>query len=105
MSDDRVSVTVRVQPGARRAGFVGVVDGVLKLAVTAPPVDGAANAAAVRALAAELGVRPRAVTLVGGERSRLKRFAIDGLSASEVEQRLASVRAACSPPSGHAEPG
>src|SRR5690606_3702002 len=50
---------VRVQPGARTTGFVGWFGELPKLAVTAPPVDGAANEAAIAALADAFGRRPR----------------------------------------------
>lgn len=75
---------VRVQPGARRTAFVGWFGDLPKLAVAAAPVDGAANDAAVGALAAAFGVRPRQVRLVGGASSRTKRFEIDGLDDDEI---------------------
>lgn len=79
---------LRIQPGARQTRFVGWYGDVPKLAVAAPPVDGAANRAAVAALAKMLGVRPRQVRLVSGASSRSKRFEIDGLTAEELSGRL-----------------
>lgn len=75
---------VRIQPGARRTAFVGWFGELPKLAVAAPPVDGAANDAVVVALAEAFGVRPRQVRLVGGASSRTKRFEIDGLDDDEI---------------------
>ena len=79
---------LRLQPGARRSGFVGWYGDVPKLAVQAAPVDGAANKAAVATLAEELGLRARQVRLVDGATSRSKRFEIDGLSDEQLTTRL-----------------
>ena len=56
--------------------------------VTAPPVEGAANKAAIKLLAKELGVRPANLSLVRGGRSRRKVIAIEGLTEEEVRRRL-----------------
>ncbi len=76
---------VRVQPGARRTAFVGWFGELPKLAVGAPPVDGAANEAAIAVLADAFGVRPRQVRLIGGASSRTKRFEIDGFDDGEIQ--------------------
>jgi uncharacterized protein (TIGR00251 family) len=60
----------------------------LRVAVTAPPVDGEANAAVIDALAEAFGVRRAAVTIVRGERGRRKTMRIEG-ATSEALQRLA----------------
>ena len=79
---------VRVQPGARRTQFAGWYGDVPKLAVAAPPVDGAANEAAVAALAELFGLRKRQVRLVGGAASRSKRFEVEGLTPDQLSERL-----------------
>lgn len=86
-----VSLTVRVQPGARRSGFVGWHGDLPKLAVNAPPVDGAANAEAERALADAFGLRPRQVRLVSGAARRTKRFEIEGLTEADVAASIAAL--------------
>ena len=83
---------VRIQPGARTSAFVGWYGDLPKFAIAAPPVDGAANDAAVVAIARELGVRPRQVRLVGGARSRTKRFEVDGMTHDEIVDHLATIR-------------
>ena len=60
-----VRFAVRLTPRAALERVDGVVDGVLRCRVTAPPVEGAANAALVRLLARELDVPRRAVRIVG----------------------------------------
>jgi uncharacterized protein (TIGR00251 family) len=80
---------VRAQPGARRAGVQGGQAGALKVAVTAPPEDGRANAALVEVLRKALGVKRSQVELIGGLTSRDKRFLIRGVTTNELEKRLA----------------
>jgi len=79
---DGITVRLRVQPKARRPGFGGVVvggDGArLKLAVTAPPADGAANRAVCVALAEALGVAPSAVAVAQGAGAREKTLRVAG---------------------------
>lgn len=82
------TLAVRVVPRARRTEAAGVRAGALLVKLAAPPVEGAANEALVAFLAARLGVPRRAVALVSGTRSREKRVAIDGVSATEVARRL-----------------
>lgn len=68
-----VRVAIRVRPGSSRTAVGGRYgDGALVVAVTARAVEGAANEAALRALAAALGVRRRAVRLVSGATRRDK---------------------------------
>lgn len=91
MSDLRVTqhglevhVTVRAQPRASRDAIVGVHDGALKIAITAPPVDGEANAAITAFLAKKLGVAKRAVRVVRGDSAREKVIAIEGVTVESV---------------------
>ena len=62
----------------------------LRAWLTAPPVDGAANAALVALLAERLGIPKRAVTLLRGETAREKLISIEGVSGETLRQRLAS---------------
>lgn len=82
---------VRAQPGARRNGVQGEQGGALKIAVTAPPEDGRANAALVEALRDALKVKRSQIELLSGQTSREKRFLIRGVKKTELEQRLAVV--------------
>lgn len=60
----------------------------LRVRLTAPPVEGAANRALVEFLARRLGVRRSQVRIVSGEASRDKVVAVEGLGAEEVQARL-----------------
>lgn len=77
--DGGVHIFVRATPRARRTEIVGVRDELLHVKVHAPPVDGAANAAVAKLLAAGLGTAPSNVTLVRGERARVKTFRVAGI--------------------------
>lgn len=87
--DDTVTLEVRVAPRASRAAIVGVHAGALKVALTAPPVDGAANAALIELLADELGVPKRAVEITRGERSKNKTVRVTGVTAEQVRALVA----------------
>ena len=67
---------VQVQPRASREEFAGLHGDALKVRLTAPPVDGKANAALIAFLARSFGVAKRAVVLVHGETGRSKRVRI-----------------------------
>jgi uncharacterized protein (TIGR00251 family) len=75
---DGLLLQVRVVPRAGRSAIAGVRDGALLVRLAAAPVDGAANAELIDVIAAAFAVPRRAVTLVSGERSRLKRVRIAG---------------------------
>ena len=79
-----VTFEVLVSPRASRARLGPVQDGRLKLAVTAPPVEGQANAAVVALLARRLGLRRGQVTVVSGQRGRRKVVRVEGLTRAEL---------------------
>lgn len=83
-------IQVRVQPRARRDEIAGERDGRLVVRVTAPPVDGKANAALRKLLAKRLGVPPGSVTVVRGEGSRDKLVEVDGLDDAVLRRTLGS---------------
>lgn len=84
-----VVVHVHVLARSGRTEIAGLHDDALKVRVAAPPVDGRATDAARIAVADALGVAPSAVAVVAGEKSRLKRFRVDGLDLAAAERRLA----------------
>ena len=81
---------VKVHPRARRNALAGEVGDALKLALTAPPVEGKANEACIQYLAELLGVARSAVTIVSGETSRQKIVRVAGVAAEEVRRRLSA---------------
>ena len=89
MSSDPCRLEIRVVPRASRNGIDGVRDGRVVVRVTAPPVDGAATAAAVSVLADALGVPRTAIQVVSGQTSRNKAVIVGGLSPVVVRSKLA----------------
>jgi len=79
---------VRVQPRARRAGLEGFHGDRLRIALTAPPVEGAANDALMRFLAELVGVARGDVEVISGHSAREKSVAFRGLSTEELTARL-----------------
>ena len=79
-----VILDVRVIPRAARPGLAGTRDGALLVRVSALPVENAANEALIDVLSAALRVPKRAITIVSGERSRLKRVRVDGVTEEFV---------------------
>ena len=82
-------MSLRVQPRASRDEIVGWQGAILKLRVTAPPVDGAANAAVARLLARALGVSQSSISVVKGRQAREKIVEVAGLGPAEIRSRLA----------------
>ena len=91
-SADSVKLAIRVKPGSKapRVGGAWGDPPELVVAVAQPAVGGAANAAVVKAVAAELGLPRSAVTLVRGATSRSKVLAVEG-DARELRDRLATL--------------
>jgi uncharacterized protein (TIGR00251 family) len=82
----RVDIEVKVRSSQSRV--LGIKANRLSVALAAPPVDGAANAALIETLAAHFGVPRRQVRLVAGERSRRKVVELSGLSKSALLARI-----------------
>ena len=83
-----VTFQVRVQPRAKKNAIVGEVGEALKLALTAPPVEGRANEACIAFLAEVLNVARSSITIASGESSRNKVIRVAGLSAEQVRAKL-----------------
>ncbi len=83
-----VTFAVRVQPRARKNALTGTVGDALKLALTAPPVEGKANQAVIELLSDLLGVPRSSVAIIGGKTNRLKVICISGLTPAQIQQRL-----------------
>ncbi len=82
--DGGVVFLVRVTPRASRDAIEGEHAGALKIRLTAPPVEGRANEALRRLLAARLNVPVSAVRIVAGETSRMKRVSVAGVSRAQI---------------------
>jgi uncharacterized protein (TIGR00251 family) len=83
-----VTFAVRLAPRSSRNQIVGVEGGALKIKLTAPPVEGAANAALIEFVAAWLGVRRSAVSIVSGDKARNKLVRVTGMTREQVLAQL-----------------
>jgi len=85
---DAFMLQVRVTPRAAQDKIAGWDGDILRVRVTAPPVEGRANDALLRLLARALDVPTSRLRLVRGHRQRNKVVAVEGLSEEEVRTRL-----------------
>jgi uncharacterized protein (TIGR00251 family) len=83
------TLRVRVSPRASRDEVAGERDGALVVRLTAPPVEGQANAALLRFLARRLGVAPSTLSVARGAKGRDKVLLIAGARADDVRASLA----------------
>ena len=83
-----VSFSIKVHPRARKNAITGTVGDALKLALTAPPVEGKANQAVIEFFADLFQIPRSSVTIASGETSRNKVVRVSGISRAAVEQRL-----------------
>lgn len=81
-------LAVVVVPRASRTVVDGEHDGLLRVRLAAPPVEGAANAALIEHLAKLCGLPRRAVTIVSGDSSRRKRVRLAGITPAVVLSRV-----------------
>jgi uncharacterized protein (TIGR00251 family) len=92
LSSTDARFAVRLAPRSSSNGVDGVLDGVLKVRVTAPAVEGAANTALLALLAEELDVARRDVRIVAGATSRQKLVVVDGVEPEAVVARWPGLR-------------
>jgi hypothetical protein len=83
-----VTFRVKIQPRAKRNAVVGELGGALKVALTAPPVDGRANEACIEFFAEILQLPRSSIKIVSGQSSRNKVICAAGISVEELRRRL-----------------
>jgi len=86
--DNGVVFTARIIPGSSKTALCGLLDGMLKIKVAAPPQKGKANQCLVEFLASQLSVKKNAVRIVSGQTARIKRLHILGVSAKTLSIKL-----------------
>jgi uncharacterized protein (TIGR00251 family) len=84
-----INIKVYVAPRASANKVVALHNGALKISLTAPPVDGAANKALLEFLAGALGVPRSSLSLVSGHTSRNKLVRVVGVGADAAMRKLA----------------
>jgi len=83
-----VTFAVKVRPRARRNAVVGELGGAVKIALTAPPIDGRANQACIEFLAELLSLPRSAIEIVSGQSSRSKLIRVAGISVQQLRVLL-----------------
>ena len=87
-SPSGATFAVKVHPRAKKNAITGEVGDALKLALTAPPVDGKANEACIEFFAKLLNLPRSSVTIAAGLTTRNKVIRVAGLTAQQVRDRL-----------------
>lgn len=88
--EDGVRLSIRLQPRASRNEIVGEHGDALKIRLTAPPVDGAANRELVAFLAKRLGCGRSRISIERGHSGHLKRLRILDMGVNEARRALLS---------------
>lgn len=83
-----LSFDIHVNPHASKAQIAGIAGGLLKVKVTAPPVEGAANEACIGLIAKKLGIRKSQLTIAAGAKGRKKTILVSAIDKMELEQKL-----------------
>ena len=77
-ADGCITLTLHIQPGAKKTEFAGLHGDALKIRLAAPPVDGKANEALIRFIADTLKLPKSAINLKSGQTSRRKVLEVSG---------------------------
>ncbi len=88
---DGVSFEVRVQPRSSKTEISGIQDGVLRVRLTSPPLDGAANKQCIELLSRKMKIPKRAIRIASGAKARSKRLKILGLGVEEMRNILSNL--------------
>lgn len=83
-----LSFDIHVNPHASRAGIAGIADGLLKVKVTAPPVEGAANEACIVLLSKQLGLRKSQMKITAGAKGRKKTILLREVTKTDLEEKI-----------------
>ena len=81
-------INIHLQPRASKNEIVGIHGDSIKVRLTSPPVEGAANSHVIEFFAKRLGVQRSKITILSGEKSRHKTLKIEGLTKSEAASSI-----------------
>lgn len=90
--DGSLVFKVHVVPRSSRSEVAGEHNGSLRVRVSSPPVEGAANKELIQVLAKAFKVSRSAVTIMSGQSSRLKQVSIDGVGSTALTQLLEGIK-------------
>ena len=86
--DGSVVFVVKVVPGSSKTCVCGLLDGIVKIKISAAPEKGKANRRLLEFLAKQLRVRKNAVSIISGQSSPVKRVQVLGISGESLLKRL-----------------
>ena len=81
---------VKVVPASSRTGLCGLLDGMVKIKLSAAPEKGKANQALLGFLAKQLGVKKNSISIISGKTRAVKKIQVLGVSAETVSEKLKS---------------
>ena len=84
-----IQFSAAIQPRASRNQIIGIHNHCLKIKLTSPPVDGAANQACIKFLAKAFGISPSRISIVKGETSKNKTIQFEGMDPTTFMNTLA----------------
>ena len=88
MADKKTTLTLQVQPNAKRNEILGFAEGILRLKIAAPPVEGKANKELISFLSKTLGINKSSITIDRGHTSKVKIVTILELDRDQIYERI-----------------
>ena len=86
--NDGVFFSAKIVPASSRTAIAGLLDGMVKVKVAAPPEKGKANQLLLSFLAKELGVKTKALSIISGQSSTVKQIRVVGISVETLKEKL-----------------
>jgi uncharacterized protein len=83
-----ITITVRVIPRSSRSEIVGEIDGAVRVRLTSPPMDGAANSELIKLFSKALKISKTNVEIIAGETSKTKRLRLTGVTGEQLRSVL-----------------
>ncbi len=87
LSEDLL-ISINVQPRSSKTEIIGIQDHALKIKLTSPPVEGAANSLLIKFISKELGIAKSRIKLKSGEKSRQKKIIIEEMSEKGFLEKM-----------------
>ena len=85
---DGVVIKIKVQPRASKSRIAGLLGDALKVTLTAPPVDGAANIACIEFFARLMGLPKNRIEIISGQTGRTKLLKIFGIKSADLKEKI-----------------
>lgn len=86
--EDSIKLSIYVQPRSSKNSIAGLFDNKIKVKLTSPPVDGAANELLIKFLSKKLSVAKSEISIISGEKSRSKIILVNGISKKDAMKSL-----------------